>query len=317
MGEMNKILTKRQAIDILLEEYPQLKDRGLMVLKQFKSLDGREYNTFLIETTEGKYVAKGNVYDVANLSLEKYFLDILQNSQCSPSLIFPEITPKTFLIMSYIDGSDANSLLQSSSVEKQKEIFTSIGKTLKKVHSVNVKCFGNPLKKDSEDYFKDLQDKLTGRLSFAKKHLSGTESQLLESLLADCKEVVKKDCTNKPVITHRDIYVDNFIIQKSTEKAVLIDFAMARGGRPFYDLGKFYIADISRYPECHESFLEGYGESLQSNEYNSLVVFSVILELTGQLGWFKSINDKIHFERSLKFLKEISKKEGVLWELLS
>jgi len=81
---LSKILSVKQATQIISREYPDIRKGGFKILKRFGSNEGRKYNTFLIEHAQSKIVAKGNVFDVADLELERFFLKALDKTNCSP-----------------------------------------------------------------------------------------------------------------------------------------------------------------------------------------------------------------------------------------
>jgi len=220
-------------------------------------------------------------------------------------------------LISYIEGVSPNDVLIKVCHNEASNIFNSIGRTLRKVHTIKLKSFGNPLTNEKIDYHEYLKGKLSSRLNSSKKYLSNIEYDSILSMLNKCDPIVENECSKSPVITHRDVYADNFIIENKTANAYIIDFAMAEGGSPFYDLGKLYISDIYRFPQFHSSFIRGYfDEKIIPRKERSLILYSIILELTGQLGWYGSIKNKKYLEKSLQKIKEISRNEGILWELL-
>ena len=129
-----KILSTGEADTLLKEEYPEL---VFTITKQFSSQEAqpRTYNTFLlILENKKKIIAKSFVVDPQTLELEwKVLKQLNKENKNAPKLVYPEVRPKTFLLMEYIDAKDASILLKKH--PDNLNVFELIGECLGKFHT--------------------------------------------------------------------------------------------------------------------------------------------------------------------------------------
>jgi len=312
------ILNVAEAKEAIHTEYPDLKFK---VLKQFSSegAQKRTYNTFLIETSNNrKLVAKSFVVNPQTLELEwKILKQLNEENKDAPKLLYPEIKPKTFMLMEYVDAKDASSLLKES--PKELSIFELLGGCVGKFHTTKTNWFGNPIEK--EKYYDDweglMKDKVDNRVKGLNNILKPHEYTKITDYYGSIRNSFLDDDISQPILIHRDIYIENFLIDKN-KNITLIDYGMAYGGRPWYDLGKFYIADLSEYPDAKPNFLKAYNQFVTlPNNFNDLIKYYVFAELTGMLLSHKRYGHEISYNRSHKMLMEVIDEKGIINDLIT
>jgi aminoglycoside phosphotransferase (APT) family kinase protein len=313
--EKRKILEPREVILAIRREYPALRQYHMRVSKQFSSKDGRKYNVFLIEAPDSpwkRFIAKSYWFEGHDLRDEVRMFELLEKKNVSaPRILIPYVEGNTFLVMSFVEGKEARDLVDD--IDRVNDVFQSIGVTLRQIYSVSVPGFGKFWEDSTVGWPEYIDEKFDERLT----------SLIPEKLIPGIKEIYKagkvsiaKDAEQGPVLIHRDIYTDNFIVEKETGRAVLIDFAMAIGGRPFYDLAKFYVIDISRHPEGQKPFLDGLGITSRGKKDLEMLRAYTVIELMGMINFFNSIGDERKRQEVEASLFEIVQKEGKFNEII-
>lgn len=315
----NNIPTKRKVLDLLLEEYPIFSGSDLVVEKQYKASNNRVYNTFLISSSKigfEKFVAKGVYYEVNKLELEWIALNLLQKKKSdSPKLLFPKHKPDDFLLLEFIEGKTATEVVIDP--ENRNKLFEEIGSALGKLHTTKVGNFGSLIDKSKITWKEYVDAKLFERLHGVAALISKELYKDSENLFISLKNVLESE-SKMPVLIHRDIYLDNFIVRKNSGHAILIDYGMALGGRPFYDLAKFYIWELSRYPEQKDIFLNAYQKYVfLSDNFKDMMRIYTLNELLGMIGFANNQKNKERMNNSIKVLDELVKNVGIISQLLN
>ncbi|MDD3661584.1 MAG: aminoglycoside phosphotransferase family protein [Candidatus Dojkabacteria bacterium] len=299
----------------LQEDYADLQKYDLTVQKQFVSKTGRKYNTFLVDAPDSPYgifVAKSFWHENQNLDDEVRIMNFLSDKEVFvPKLLFPYKAGNTFIVMEYIKGTDAAELLQNP--EHALNAFRSIGTSLSKVYEVSVPAFNKFWENDPTVWSEYVQEKFDERLT---KAIDKDLWDQIRSIYQKGTEVIAEDAKSGSVLIHRDIYADNFIIEESTGRAILIDFAMARGGRPFYDLAKFYIIDLARHSEGQNAFLEGLNIAERSEANFYMLRSYILIELLGMINFYMSINQTEPLKHAQTCLRELVTEKGSFHELV-
>lgn len=316
---MQRILKQKSVLSKIIREYPFLTDYNPRIIKQFKSIEGRIYNTFLVKSDKKgfkKFVAKSGKTGNIELGLEWEVLKLLQKRNVqAPKLLLPKHKPNDFILMNFIGKYNASDVLKRG--EKPNAVFRKIGTAAGKIHSVHVSNFGELLHPGSDSWETHIQQKFDERVRGVQYLVASQLIDQTKEMYKEYSKFILKDGRSFPILIHRDIYSENFIIEESTGKAVLIDFGMARGGRPLFDLAKLYIWDLYQYPKSQNAFLQTYTRYVPwQKSYKSLLKFYILLELIGMIASFHSRKNpklKLH---AVKVLKEILRNRGKIIELL-
>ncbi len=302
---------------LLIQEYPDYISQGVKVLKQFTSSDGRVFNTFLIEDKAIRFIAKGVVHDTYSLEGEWNILKLVSGKDLpSPKLLFPDHLPHNFLLLEYIFGKNASELSLNS--QDNKVVFKKVGATTGKLHSISVSSFGDLLHPTQINWTEYLRDKIQERLLGIESIAGEALYEKLVRLLKQLEPIIVSEKSNDPKLIHRDIYMDNFIISDQSNEAVLIDYAMALGGRPFYDLGKFYILELYRSPKNKSDFLDGYSQNIEiPSDFSDRLKLYIFKEALGMVYFFNKVGQKSAEAHAIQILNELADNNGVIVDLIN
>jgi len=309
-------LKPQEVLNQIQAEYPQLRNPNLRVIKQYRSKDGRLYNTFLIESRGEKFdrfIAKGKTHTNSDLEVEREVLILLEKEKFdAPRLLFPAHIPQNFILITLIDGESATSLIQKAT--HNSKIFRLIGIALKALHQVETPSFGKFWEGENTDWFEFMAKKFTERIT---PWMPVKAIKPAKELFCECEPILKQESKENPVLIHRDIYTDNFLIDPEITKATLIDFAMTLEGRPVYDLAKFYVLNLYYYPQHQEDFLTGYDCIARTAETKLLLKINIAIELMGMIGSRKTREDDKNLKAAQCKLIELFENRGPLDDLLN
>jgi Ser/Thr protein kinase RdoA (MazF antagonist) len=301
---------KNKVLNIILAEYPNLTSKGVSITKQFISPTGREYNTYLLESNDSKFVAKGvtgQTASVSSLQTEWQALKILEGKNVS-RLLFKDHQPKDYLLIEFIEGDSATDLL-STNKDPQK-VFSLIGEALGQIHSVHVKNFGSLINPQSIIWSEYVTSKFSERLAGVKKILDADMYDRTLNLFHSLESFFKEEDSQPPVINHRDIYLENFIVTKDLSRAILIDFAMAIGGRPLFDVAKLFTTELIKKPEFKDVFLKAYQKYIpRDKDFVEKLTLYTILECVGFIGFNDKINNLSGKDSGIETLKRVVLRE--------
>lgn len=218
--------------------------------------------------------------------------------------------------MEYIDGIPASKAVKLASYDA-KHIFKGIGEATGKANSVELETFGNILEPSSKSWKEQVLEKLDDKLQTTKQHVNEGFFSELVGAVATTKHILDTETKGKPMLVHHDIYLENFLVKKTDRQVVLIDYGIAYGGRPLFDLAKFYIWDLVHYPNQKENFLDAYNiyVPLPPN-FNKVMKFYLIYECLGMIGYFDRINATKERDYAVKVLKDLVRKKGTITKLL-
>lgn len=297
-----KTTSLNQAKTLILAEYPYFEKHQPTITKQFKSPNGRVYNTFLINSKHPQHrqiIAKGTIYNSQSLLPEWLTYQFLQSKTINcPRLIFPYHQPTNYLLQTYINGTPAS---QMSNPQLNKHI-SQIALTTAQCHSIAVRKNCQKIKTHS-DWTTLIKQKFTERFAASRQWLNQDE-------IAKSKEILKnnlpdiKSAPHSNRLIHRDIYLDNFIICQN--KAYLIDFGMTESGDPHYDFGKFIMLTLYHHPQLTSPFLNAYQKSSRHIILRQdLIIFYTLLELLGTLCFSHKIRQKKYHSDTLLKTQEL------------
>ncbi len=307
---MTKIFIKKhQALELLLREYPALSKYNFKLIKRFVSPGGRKYNTFLAKSNNQnlkKIIFKSRKYTTQNLIKEWQFHKYLQKRNITfiPKLLFPNQKPKKFLVMNFIEGNNAN----FSDIKK-------VAHTTAKLHSININKNNSQIPVE-QNWGKSIQNKFLERLEGIKKIIGNSYYQKSINIFQETTPFIKIDSLKRLTLIHRDIYLENFIIQNN--KAVLIDFGMSQTGRPFYDLGKLVMLNLSEKPNLTPVFLKSYKKNAPyPKNSKSIIIFYTLFELLGTVNFANHLNNQKYLKSTLLLLHDLLNKKGNITKVIN
>jgi len=136
-------------------------------------------------------------------------------------------------------------------------------------------------------------------------------------VINDKKHILDAESEGRPMLVHHDIYLENFLRNSRTGELILIDYGLVFGGRPLFDLAKFYIWDLSKYPHQKETFLAAYSKyvSLPAN-FNDVMTLYIIREACGMVNFFNKIKDYKTRDEAIDVLNNLVHDKGVISVLL-
>ena len=307
----------REVSDTILREYPNIRPKYLIISKQFFSPTGREYNTFLLQTTDGLLVAKGitkHTNSVSKLDTEWAALKIL-NGKNVPKLIFKDHRPEQYLLIEFLEGFGAADLLTENT--KIEIVFNLIGDALGKIHGVPVNNFGSLVDIQPVIWSEYIKSKFSERMSGIKNLVDKDLFKKTISIFHNLEGLLERENHQPPVVIHRDAYSENFIIAKDFSKALMIDFAMAMGGRPLFDVAKFFTTELFRRPQYRDDFLNSYQRHipLGTDFFQELTLY-ILLECAGFIAFNHATNNFSSRDSCITTLKETVGNFGVMKSLL-
>ena len=319
---MAGLISLEDAHSGLLAEYPVLRSWGMSIEKRFEAGQGRLSNAFLLAchgpaAPSRQMVAKcvPPHADKSGLIVERQAMK-LALSCCTrvPKLSFPQHEPSDFLLMEYLEGADAETVLINNSLGPQ--VFSRLGETLREVHAIPAGEFASVLG-EWGSWNGWVSGRIPPRLSALRDTL-GPELYDLASDRIDKALVALQFESDQPRLIHRDIYLSNFLISENLDKAFLIDFGMAMAGSPLFDLAKFYILDLYRFPECLDPFLSQYfAESGAPIAFKCLMELYLYVELVGMIRFFDRGGQRDALAHATTVLRELVDGRGRIVDLLA
>ncbi len=308
------------AAQLLIEEYPSFKNRNIKIAKQFIATDGRISNTFLIESDlKGfdTFIAKSFVHHPESLKSEWIVLKLLQEKNApAPRLLIPEHEPVYFILMEYVDGIPASEAIKRG--HNINDIFRKMGETTGKANSIELNTYGDIVHPSDISWKVYFMERLTAKLPLIRSVLGEEIFTSVMKLIDDRKYILDSESEGKPMLVHHDIYLENFLLEKETGELILIDYGIVFGGRPLFDLAKFYIWDLSKYPEQKDTFLKAYSRYVQlPSNFTDVMTFYVIRECFGMIDFFNKIGDLKMRNEAVSVLTDIINKKGVITDIIN
>lgn len=308
-----------QALEALLKEYPLLADQNTKIVKQFVAADGRVYNSFLVESDKPgfeRFIAKSFVHNPDSLRREWMLLAMLQQHQAhAPCLLAADHEPERFLLMEYIDGIPASKALNQD--YDVTEIFRGVGEATGMANSIELETFGNVLEPSDITWKDYVQDRLDRKIQSVKPHVSEEFFAKIEKAVAETQHVLDEESKSKPMLVHHDIYLENFLVSNNDKQVILIDYGIAYGGRPLFDLAKFFIWDLIHYPKQKDNFLKAYSQYVKLPEnFNLVMKFYLLLECFGMVAYFDKIEAEKNRDDALAVLKDLVNGTGAITALI-
>lgn len=312
-------MNSTQALEVLLKEYPLLTDHNTKIIKQFIAADGRVYNSFLAGSDKPgfeKFIAKSFVHNPDSLRCEWMFLAMLQQHQAhAPRLLVEDHEPEHFLLMEYIDGLVASmAVKQGYDVDA---IFRGVGEATGMANSIELETYGNILEPSDATWKEFVESSLERKMQAVKPHVSKERFAKIERAVSESRHILDEESKGKPILTHHDIYLENFLVRNGDKQVVLIDYGISYGGRPLFDLAKFFILDLMHYPGQKDNFLKAYGQYVElPNNFNEIMKFYLLFECFGMIAYFDKIEAEKDRNDALAVLKDLVDGSGAISALL-
>jgi len=316
------LLTPGQALESIIQEYPSLEGYSLNISKQFSAGVNRLSNAFLILSDHPNeqfrtFVAKGaapHTSDNSSLLVEWQALQLVgKHTIPSPSLLFPRQRPKEFLLISFVEGTNPADSIQAGNPPDL--LFREIGKTLAELHRIESPRFGALIEDKDTDWTEYINRKIRENGEACAPIIGEELAARMEDLGEKLFPTLEQERELSSVLIHRDIYLHNFIMDAHSGRASLIDFGMAFGGRPLYDLAKLYIIDLCEQPEYRDDFLAGYSESQLPDQ--ELLSLYILREPQGMIKFYDTIGQTEQMNRAISLLSNLIDGTGIITELLN
>ncbi len=309
-----------QALEGLLKEYPLLADQNTKIVRQFVAADGRVYNSFLVVSDKPgfeKFIAKSFVHNPDSLRREWLLLSMLWQRQAhAPRLLAEDHEPEYFLLMEYIDGIPASKALKQD--YDATEIFRGVGEATGMANSIELETFGNILEPSDITWKDYVQNSLYRKILSIQPYMSEGFFAKIHEAVAETQYVLDKESEGKPMMVHHDIYLENFLFRNNDRQVILIDYGIAYGGRPLFDLAKFFIWDLKHYPEQRDNFLEAYSRYVElPKNFNEIMKFYLLFECFGMVAFFDKIEAVKDRDDALAVLKDLVDSTGAITALIS
>jgi len=299
----------------LTNEYPTLFSAEIRVEKRLPAGPDRPSNAYLV-TSNGsheiptRFIAKrghsagGSSNGIApEWQATKH---AAQHGVPTPTVLLSDQAPKEFLLLEFLEGQDAQQAIDKGA--NPNDIFRAIAETLAKLHRVPTEGANWP-----DSIRTRFQSKMPAMETILGKEMAA-------HYLAHFTEAATalEEEPDEPKLIHRDVYLSNFMVTRPEPGAAIIDFGMACGGRPLYDLAKFYILDLYRYPEARDAFLGGYfSASTRPPAFSGLMRLYLYVELSGMIRFFEAIGQTQALQHATTVLGELLSDRGRMVDLLS
>lgn len=313
-------MNPKLALKVLLEEYPSLTDQNTKIVKQLVAADGRVYNSFLVESDKPgfeKFIAKSFVHNPASLRREWMLLAMLQDHQAhAPRLLVEDHEPERFLLMEYIDGFPASKAVKQG--YDVAAIFQGVGEATGMANNIELETFGNILEPSGITWKEYVLSSLDRKIQSVKSYMSADFFSNVERAVSETRHVLDEETKGKPILIHHDIYLENFLVRSQDKQFVLIDYGIAYGGRPLFDLAKFFIWDLIHYPEQRDNFLKAYSRYVElPGNFNEIMKFYLLFECFGMIAYFDKIKPSKGRDETLIVLEDLVNGTGIITALIN
>jgi len=228
-----------------------------------------------------------------------------------PCVLLPHQPPSEYLLLELLEGKNAQIALDDGA--SPEELFRWIGKTMNLLHRVPETGFGE----SSGSWSEWIHGRFLPKLPAMRTILGADRAAEFQCRFAELTFSLTCE-SDQPRLIHRDIYLSNFIVDPADSGAAIIDFGMACGGRPLYDLAKFYILDLYQYPEARDAFLGAYYfDSRRPPFFPRLMRLYLYVELSGMIRFFEAVGQTQALTHAKRVLDELLDNQGQMVDLIA
>lgn len=179
-----------------------------------------------------------------------------------------------YSIQTWIDGTDAEEILQELSCEEQYDYGFESGKFLQKIHSI-------PAPKETEDWEERFNRKADRNIKrYEECHLKYDKGQAFIDYINDNRYLLK----NRPqTYQHGDYHSGNMMIDKN-KKLVIIDFNRYDFGDPWEEFNRI-VWCAQAAPMFATGMVNGYFDNEVPMEFWKLLAFYISSNTLSALPW--------------------------------
>jgi len=179
-----------------------------------------------------------------------------------------------YSIQTWIDGTDAEEILQELSCEEQYDYGFESGKILQKIHSI-------PAPKEIEDWEERFNRKADRNIKrYEECHLKYDKGQAFIDYINDNRYLLK----NRPqTYQHGDYHSGNMMIDKN-KKLVIIDFNRCDFGDPWEEFNRI-VWCAQAAPMFATGMVNGYFDNEVPMEFWKLLAFYISSNTLSALPW--------------------------------
>ena len=163
-----------------------------------------------------------------------------------------------------------------------------------------------------------MQSSLDRKILSVKPYVSEEFLAKVKKAVAETRHVIDEESKGKPMMVHHDIYLENLLVKNNGKQVILIDYGIAYGGRPLFDLAKFFIWDLTHYPDQKGNFLKAYGQYVElPDNFNEIMEFYLLFECFGMVAFFDKIEADKNRDDALSVLNDLVTGTGAISALIS
>ncbi|MDF2606601.1 MAG: hypothetical protein K0S34_796 [Bacillales bacterium] len=256
-----------------------------------KITKGYSHDCWIITTTTDKFIFKINKrkLDIEYFKNEVYAQQLLFEKGIPVPKIINYCEEDLIIVSEFIDGMDAGECLNLLSENEKECFFFYLGQWVAKMHSIKNDKF-------THDILGNLKEEAGWVIGYGNKTYNLLDNVRATNTLKEdeidfvynkCLKLLEEtESTIIPAYTHRDLYLNNFIIKDRKFKC-LIDFEGARFYDPVIDFVKLEVQVFNEYPSVRYKFYEGYQSILPfDNSIYSRYLSSIGFEMLGFISYF-------------------------------
>jgi len=177
------------------------------------------------------------------------------NIQFPTAIVKPfTIDQHTYIVTSYLDGEDLDTLMPTMSNEKLLQISDLLNNNLKLIHSIN-----NSKYSDKNQFSSALYDEIMFNKLYIQFHNEMCINHFMKNrdinkLLIIAKNILSDSTFSKPTLIHMDIKPKNIIISPQGQ-VHLIDFELSRFGDLDYEWTNLLVKTFHSYEKRFKQYI--------------------------------------------------------------
>jgi serine/threonine-protein kinase len=187
---------------------------------------------------------------------------------------------RLFTLLTFLEGEDANDVLQRVDVKTQYSLGFDAGLILKKIHTL-------PASPDAMDWEERMNRKFTKKLSDLENlHIDLPFRDLLVAYVQVNRHLFKN---RKQVFQHGDYHSGNMVVNDG--KIGIIDFDRNDSGDPFEEF-KCYCWNVYASPYFATGLIDGYFEGEVPSDFFPLLKLYSAEALLGHITWAQKFGEE-------------------------